>query len=126
MRLTTMTNRKQYTAAFKAQIVQQVLREDKTLAQIASEHGVHPNQISMDGKGRALDNIFTSQTRIAETLKQTLKGERSITADTAHRIKRKSRYETRYENIGKCGLCFCCPLLGNKLCVGYPASLIKI
>lgn len=31
-----MTNRKHYTAAFKAQVVQQVLREDKTLAQIAA------------------------------------------------------------------------------------------
>ena len=41
-----MTTRKHYAAAFKAQVVQQVLREDRTLAQIAAEHGVHPNQIS--------------------------------------------------------------------------------
>ena len=41
-----MTTRKHYSAAFKAQVVQQMLREDKTLAQIAAEHGVHPNQIS--------------------------------------------------------------------------------
>lgn len=40
-----MTNRQHYTAVFKAQIVQQVLRADKTLTQIAAEHGVHPNQI---------------------------------------------------------------------------------
>lgn len=53
-----MTNRKHYTAAFKAQIVQQVLREDKTLAQIASEHGVHPNQISQ-WKATALQELPT-------------------------------------------------------------------
>ncbi len=53
-----MTNRKHYTAAFKAQIVQQVLREDKTLAQIASEHGVHPNQISQ-WKAIALQELPT-------------------------------------------------------------------
>ena len=38
--------RKRHTAAFKAQIVQEVLREEKTIAQIAAEYGVHPNQIS--------------------------------------------------------------------------------
>ena len=37
--------RKRYTAAFKAQIVQEVLREEKTISQIASDHGVHPNLI---------------------------------------------------------------------------------
>ena len=35
--------RKHYTAAFKAGIVQEVLREDKLITQIASAHGVHPN-----------------------------------------------------------------------------------
>jgi len=37
--------RKRYTAAFKAQIVQEVLKEEKTVAQIATEYHVHPNQI---------------------------------------------------------------------------------
>jgi len=41
-----MTTRKHYTAAFKAQVVMQALREDKTLAQLATQHNVHPNQIS--------------------------------------------------------------------------------
>jgi len=53
-----MTNRKNYSAAFKAQVVQQVLREDKTLAQIAAEHGVHPNQISQ-WKAAALQGLPT-------------------------------------------------------------------
>jgi transposase len=38
--------RKRHTAAFKAKVVQEALKEEKTLAQIASEHGIHPNQIS--------------------------------------------------------------------------------
>lgn len=38
--------RKRHSPAFKAQIVAEALKEEKTLAQIASEHGLHPNQIS--------------------------------------------------------------------------------
>jgi putative transposase len=38
--------RKRHSAAFKAQVVQEVLKEEKTIAQIASEYGVHPTQIS--------------------------------------------------------------------------------
>ena len=55
-----MTTRKTHSAIFKAQVVQQVLREDKTLAQIAAEHGIHPNQISQ-WEAATLDNIFTER-----------------------------------------------------------------
>ena len=37
--------RKQYTAAFKARVVQELLKEEKTLAQIAAEYEVHPTQL---------------------------------------------------------------------------------
>jgi transposase-like protein len=37
--------RKQYTAAFKARVVQELFKEEKTLAQIASEYEVHPTQL---------------------------------------------------------------------------------
>jgi transposase-like protein len=37
--------RKHYTAAFKAKVVQELLKEEKTLAQIASEYEVHPTQL---------------------------------------------------------------------------------
>ena len=40
-----MQTRKQYSAAFKAQLVQELLREEKTVAQLAAEHGVHPTQL---------------------------------------------------------------------------------
>ena len=35
-------NRRQFTAAFKAKVVLEVLRQEKTLAQIASENELHP------------------------------------------------------------------------------------
>ena len=37
--------RQQYSSAFKARVVQELLREEKTIAQIAAESGVHPNQL---------------------------------------------------------------------------------
>ena len=37
--------RKQFTAAFKAKVVQELLKEEKTLAQISSEYEVHPTQL---------------------------------------------------------------------------------
>ena len=40
------TIRKQYSAAFKAQIVLEALKEIKTIAQIASEHQLHPNLVT--------------------------------------------------------------------------------
>ena len=63
-----MTTRQTHTAAFKAQIVQQVLREDKTLAQIAAEHGIHPNQIS-PWEAAALDSIFMERRRSVPPIK---------------------------------------------------------
>ncbi len=38
--------RKRYSPELKTQIVLAALREEKTIAQIAAEHEVHPNQIS--------------------------------------------------------------------------------
>jgi transposase len=37
--------RKQYTSACKARVVQELLKEEKTLAQLASEYEVHPTQL---------------------------------------------------------------------------------
>ena len=37
--------RKHYTATQKAQIVLEMLKEEQTLAQIASAHGIHPTQL---------------------------------------------------------------------------------
>jgi transposase len=37
--------RKQFTTAFKARVVQELLKEEKTLAQIAAEYEVHATQL---------------------------------------------------------------------------------
>jgi transposase-like protein len=38
--------RKTYTVEFKIKVVREILREEKTLAQIASEYGIHTNVIA--------------------------------------------------------------------------------
>src|SRR5215470_14468535 len=41
--ITTM--KKHYSPAFKAKLVLELLKEQKSLSQLASEHQVHPNQL---------------------------------------------------------------------------------
>ena len=50
--------RKQYSATFKAQVVQEVLKEEKSISQIASAYGVHPTQIG-EWKAAALKGLPT-------------------------------------------------------------------
>ena len=38
--------RNSYNPEFKAKIVREVLREDKTLSQVAAAYGVHPNLVA--------------------------------------------------------------------------------
>lgn len=40
-----MKTRKRHSAQQKAQIVLELLKEEKSVVQIASEYGVHPNQL---------------------------------------------------------------------------------
>ena len=37
--------RKTYSAAFKVKLVQELLKENKSLSQLAAEHKVHPTQL---------------------------------------------------------------------------------
>lgn len=37
--------RRQFDAPFKARIALEAIREEKTISELASEHGIHPNQI---------------------------------------------------------------------------------
>lgn len=50
--------KKLYTSAFKAQVVLELLKEEKSLAQLSSEHGVHAN-VLRDWKAVALKNLPT-------------------------------------------------------------------
>lgn len=38
--------RNTYSPEFKAKVVREILREDKTLSQVAAAHGLHPNLVS--------------------------------------------------------------------------------
>jgi transposase-like protein len=40
-----MDMKKHYTAQQKAKVVLEILKEERSIAQIASEHGIHPNQL---------------------------------------------------------------------------------
>ena len=51
-----MAMRKHYTAAFKAEVVLELLKEEKTIAQISSEFGVHVTMLHR-WKNTAVDNL---------------------------------------------------------------------
>lgn len=60
--------KKSYTATFKAQVVLEVLKETKTISQLASEYGVHPN-ILRDWKNaaiRGLPDVFERRDSLTE------------------------------------------------------------
>jgi len=48
--------RNRYTNEFKAKVVLELLREEKTAAQIAAEYGVHPTQLAQ-WKKAVLDSL---------------------------------------------------------------------
>ncbi len=67
----TMAMKKQYTPEFKTQVVREILREEKTIAQIAAEYGVHPVQLS-HWKKTAIDNmasLFVDERKAAKQQK---------------------------------------------------------
>jgi len=49
-------SRKNHSAAFKAKVALEAVKKEKTLAQLAGEYGVHPNQITR-WKKYMLENI---------------------------------------------------------------------
>jgi putative transposase len=62
--------RKHYTAQQKAQIVLEMLKEERTIAQIASAHGIHPTQL---GKWKAqvlegLPSLFSDENKAVRAL----------------------------------------------------------
>lgn len=70
--------RKQYTAQFKAQVVQEILKEEKTLNQLATEHSVHPNQLKR-WKATALAGLPSLFSRSDQAVQTAAEHERQVT-----------------------------------------------
>lgn len=59
--------RNHYAPTFKAQVVQELLQEEKTLTQVAAEHGVHPSQL-ITWRAPALEGLPSLFARFATML----------------------------------------------------------
>jgi transposase-like protein len=78
--------RKRYTPAFKAQVAQELLKQERTLAQVAAEYGVHPTQL-VKWRTTALEGLphhFTKQDSTA-----------------ALKVEYEGRLAALYEEIGR-------------------------
>jgi len=51
-----MSKRRNFSAEFKAKVALEALRGEKTVAELASKHGVHPNMVSQ-WKRQAVDGL---------------------------------------------------------------------
>jgi len=63
-----MASNKVYSSTFKAQVVQEILQEEKPIAQIASERGIHP-KVLREWKTialRDLPTLFERQSSVAK------------------------------------------------------------
>jgi putative transposase len=63
--------RKQYSATFKADAVKELLKEEKTINQLAAEFGVHPSQLKEWKKIalQGLPELFSRANKIGEQAK---------------------------------------------------------
>ena len=60
--------RKRYDAAFKAKVALEAVKEERTLAQLSSEYGVHANQIGQWKKQllEQLPSVFSERKKAVE------------------------------------------------------------
>jgi putative transposase len=60
--------KKSYSPTFKAQLVLELLKETKTLTQLATEHGVHPNVLRAwrDQAIKELPIVFVQRDSLAD------------------------------------------------------------
>jgi transposase len=58
------TNRKRYSAEFKAKVAREAMKEGATIVDIAARYGIHPNQVG-EWKKQAIEGlavVFSSKT----------------------------------------------------------------
>ena|SRR5215212_1224596 len=63
--------RKQYSATFKAEAVKELLKEEKTINQLAAELGIHPSQLKEWKKIalQGLPELFNRHSNVSEQTK---------------------------------------------------------
>ena len=63
--------KKQYSPTFKAQVVLELLKEEKSIAQMSSEHGIHPNVLHKWKKQaiESLPQLFTDDKKGVDKVK---------------------------------------------------------
>lgn len=69
--------RKRYSAKFKAKVALEAVKKEKTIGQLASEYGVHPNQITQWKKRllEELPDIFSKKREKKESEAEELEAE---------------------------------------------------
>ena len=70
-----MAERRHFSAEFKAKVAREAIKEQKTIAEIAAEHEVHPNQIAQWKKQLldALPDVFTRENAYNKKREEKLK-----------------------------------------------------
>jgi transposase-like protein len=70
-----MAERRHFSAEFKAKVAREALKEQKTLAEIAAEYEVHPNQIALWKKQLidALPDVFARESAYDKKREEKLK-----------------------------------------------------
>ena len=82
--------RKHYTAQQKVQMALEMLKEEKTVGQIAAEYGVHPNQ------------LYRWKTQVVEGLPGIFgKGEKGEKTEKEKQVEQEQRVEALYAEIGR-------------------------
>ena len=63
--------RKQYSATFKADAIRELLKEEKTISQLAAQLGVHPSQLKEWKKIalQGLPELFNRENKVGEQAK---------------------------------------------------------
>ena len=72
-----MSSRKQHSSRFKAQVAHDAIKNQRTIAEIASAHGVHPSQVNK-WKRHVFDelpNLFTNNHKKIEQDSEKLQAE---------------------------------------------------
>ena len=69
--------RRNHSASFKAKVALEAIKNEKTIAQLSSEYGVHSNQISKwkQHMVRELPGIFTGKRKLKEKKAEELQAE---------------------------------------------------